>query len=466
MYASTQLRTLVIFRDPRDSIASYNKRGLYEKWGFQEKLDQFFSVILETPELNALYGGLSEFNVASQKPPHRQLALYYSVAILEMRRNVLPGSTMHTTYNDLVYEPFRTFPKVFEFFGLAWSEQVERALRERTSSIRDPNEFGTFRRKEDLTNFSQVFSLRESNDIAATCRNFGIDLPDQKTIFPAPQQKQANSERIELIRLEMPVRNFWLNKAKEKAILVHIPKPVFVSAELTTNEDYGNFLQWLIDKGFPLAINGKPLFFNNRPQGALRREGDHIYVQSEKSTHPVNFINWIGAASYCAWIGGRLPTIREWEMAICPDEILEYKRKGDIDPRTSNTGQVFSGTSNTKFFPPNRRGIYDAFGNVGIWIQNENLGNSIVQLKVGPQWNHTRNNKIFPSPRPYWLGTAGLGVRVVFDSLEVAITDEQYIARLQQIVNYLTTHHDMEPSEINKVFFQKFQELFSTPLSI
>ena len=45
MYASTQLRTLVIFRDPRDSIASYNKRGLYEKWGFQEKLDQFFSVI-------------------------------------------------------------------------------------------------------------------------------------------------------------------------------------------------------------------------------------------------------------------------------------------------------------------------------------------------------------------------------------------------------------------------------------
>jgi formylglycine-generating enzyme required for sulfatase activity len=36
---------------------------------------------------------------------------------------------------------------------------------------------------------------------------------------------------------------------------------------------------------------------------------------SDRPSHPINCVDWIQAAAYCAWRGGRLPTEAEWEYA-------------------------------------------------------------------------------------------------------------------------------------------------------
>ena len=91
--------------------------------------------------------------------------------------------------------------------------------------------------------------------------------------------------------------------------------------------------------------------------------------------HPVTQICGEDARAYCKWIGGRLPTIDEWEAAARAGAKTAYPWGDTFDPKLAN---IWNGenhrknsredgfilTAPVRSFPPNAWGIYDAVGNV------------------------------------------------------------------------------------------------------
>lgn len=98
-----------------------------------------------------------------------------------------------------------------------------------------------------------------------------------------------------------------------------------------------------------------------------------------KDDHPVVCVTWEDANAYAKWIGKRLPTEAEWELAARGGkEELDYiwgteSKPGEKWLANVFTGEFphddtgkdgFAGSAPIKSFPPNAFGLYDMAGNV------------------------------------------------------------------------------------------------------
>ena len=103
-------------------------------------------------------------------------------------------------------------------------------------------------------------------------------------------------------------------------------------------------------------------------ESRIRRHGGKLNIESGYAKHPVIGVTWYGALAYAKWIGKRLPTEAEWEIAASSGEELIYPTGASIE-RTQ--GNFFSADTTTVMsYPPNKIGLYDMVGNVYEWCQD------------------------------------------------------------------------------------------------
>ena len=131
-----------------------------------------------------------------------------------------------------------------------------------------------------------------------------------------------------------------------------------------TNEQFIRFLE---------VLGGEKDNHNNDiirlRDSRIRRSGGKLSIESGYSKHPVVGVTWYGAMAYCKWVGKRLPTEAEWEIAcLGGHEGATYPTGEGIEKNQSN---FFSADTTTVMsYAPNEYGLYDMVGNVYEWCQD------------------------------------------------------------------------------------------------
>jgi formylglycine-generating enzyme required for sulfatase activity len=101
----------------------------------------------------------------------------------------------------------------------------------------------------------------------------------------------------------------------------------------------------------------------------IKRSGGKLSIESGYAKHPVVGVTWYGAVAYAKWIGKRLPTEAEWEIASRGgQESALYPTGQEIEKTQANF--FSSDTTTVMSYAPNGFGLYDMAGNVYEWCHD------------------------------------------------------------------------------------------------
>lgn len=101
----------------------------------------------------------------------------------------------------------------------------------------------------------------------------------------------------------------------------------------------------------------------------IKRSGGKLSIESGYAKHPVVGVTWYGAIAYAKWIGKRLPTEAEWEIAARGG--IDHALYPTVDDIEKNQANFFSSdTTAVMSYAPNGYGLHDMAGNVYEWCQD------------------------------------------------------------------------------------------------
>jgi len=101
----------------------------------------------------------------------------------------------------------------------------------------------------------------------------------------------------------------------------------------------------------------------------IKRSAGKLNIESGYGKHPVVGVTWYGAVAYAKWVGKRLPTEAEWEIAALGGNENAFYATGD-DIEKSEANFFSSDTIAVMSYPPTGYGLYDMAGNVYEWCHD------------------------------------------------------------------------------------------------
>ena len=104
-------------------------------------------------------------------------------------------------------------------------------------------------------------------------------------------------------------------------------------------------------------------------ESRIKRVAGKLCIESGYAKHPIVGVTWYGAIAYSKWVGKRLPTEAEWEIAAYGSmEGIQYPTGDEIERSQAN--YFSSDTTAVMSYPPNGYGLYDMAGNVYEWCND------------------------------------------------------------------------------------------------
>jgi formylglycine-generating enzyme required for sulfatase activity len=101
----------------------------------------------------------------------------------------------------------------------------------------------------------------------------------------------------------------------------------------------------------------------------IKRSGGKLSIESGYAKHPVVGVTWYGAIAYAKWVGKRLPTEGEWEIAARGGLDQDCYPTGE-DIEKSQANFFSSDTTAVMSYASNGYGLYDMAGNVYEWCHD------------------------------------------------------------------------------------------------
>lgn len=153
------------------------------------------------------------------------------------------------------------------------------------------------------------------------------------------------------VRDERPRHKIWLT---DFALDIH---PV-------SNQQFVRFLE---------AMGGEKDSNNNDiiklRESRIKRFSGEYTIEAGYGKHPVIGVTWYGATAYAKWVGKRLPSEAEYEIASRGGLVDALFPTGD-DIDRSQANFFSSDTTPVLSYPPNGYGLYDMVGNVYEWCED------------------------------------------------------------------------------------------------
>ncbi len=169
--------------------------------------------------------------------------------------------------------------------------------------------------------------------------------------------------------------------AASEPIHVVLLRRYYIDIHEVTSQSFVSFLN-----GNGGECLGQPCL--DAEQSQISAQGDEYVVAAEASSNPATGVTWYGAAAFCEWRGGRLPTEAEWEKAAVWDVdakvAYRYPWGDTFDGRLANFcdescdepqansafGDGYPQLAPVASYEDGRSpyGLYDMGGNVWEWV--------------------------------------------------------------------------------------------------